>query len=231
MDGTSRQYCDSVRDVRCRLWLCLRQYKRFACSIKSGAGKSMITLKMPSSLRHFMVLTAGLSMVFFFENCKTKKENQHPPSVINTAHLDRLYEEIRMGNDTVGIIHIYSEYPDYHLVGDKDEGFACVDDASRAAIFYLLRYKQTDSLQFFHKGKMLVKFLLAMQADNGYYYNFIWPDGTINKNGSTSKAEPSWWAWRSLWTFGVVNNYLEHQDMKLSQQVRNQQSSLIHNIL
>jgi hypothetical protein len=192
----------------------------------------MMTRNHQSSLRFFVFLATGIGMLFFFERCTAKKEEiKQLPSVINTAHLDKLYEEIRMGKDTVGIIHIYSEYPDYHLVGDNDEGMACVDDASRAAIFYLLRYRQTDSLQFFHKGKMLLKFLLAMQADNGYYYNFIWPDGSINKNGSTSKAEPSWWAWRSLWAFGVVNNYLEHEDMQLAQQIKSQQAKLIHNIL
>jgi len=191
----------------------------------------MITIKIQSTLRTCIVLVSGFMILFFSESCQEKKENKQPVSVINTAHLDQLYEEIRMGDDTVGIVHIYSEYPDYHAVGDKDEGIACVDDASRAAIFYLLRYKQTDSLQYFHKGKMLVKFLLAMQADNGYYYNFIWPDGSINKTGSTSRAEPSWWAWRSLWAFGVINNYLDHQDMQLSQRIKNQQTRLVHIIL
>lgn len=136
-----------------------------------------------------------------------------------------------MGDDTVGIVHIYAEYPDYHLVGDHDEGIACVDDATRATMFYFIRYRQTDSIQYYHKGKMLLKFILAMQAENGYYYNFIWPDGSINKDGATSKAEPDWWAWRSLWAFGVINNYLKHEDAELAHQMREQQSQLMHNIL
>jgi len=192
----------------------------------------MIGTRHLFSIRYKAFLFAGIGMLYFFESCKPhQEEHKELPSVINTAHLDRLYEEIKMGDDTVGIIHIYSEHPDYHLVGDDDEGIACVDDASRAAIFYLLRYRQTDSIQFFHKGLMLIKFLLAMQADNGYYYNFIWPDKSINKDGSTSKAEPAWWAWRTLWAFGVVNNYLEHENVELSQQVKAQQSRLVQNIL
>lgn len=179
----------------------------------------------------FVFLLIG-SLCFSLPGCQSKsKEESVLVSVINTAHLDRLYEEILMGDDTVGIVHIYSEYPDYHLVGDHDEGIACVDDASRAAIFYFMRYRQTDSMHYYDKGVMLVKFLLAMQAENGYYYNFIWPDGTINKNGSTSKAEPNWWSWRTLWTFGIVSNYLKHEEVALVHHIREQQAKLVYNVM
>jgi hypothetical protein len=174
---------------------------------------------------------AGIGLLLMVAACHSKKAVHPPPSIINTAHLDKLYEEIKMGEDTVGIIHIYSEYPDYHLVGDPDEGMTCVDDVSRAAIFYMLRYRQTDSLQYLHKAKMLTKFILAMQAKNGYYYNFLWPGANINTNGLTSKAEPSWWAWRALWALGVVNNYLVAKDSLLSTQITQQQSRLILNVL
>ncbi len=191
----------------------------------------MIKRKPLHSSLLFILLFSAIGGCCLMAACRTKTATKPPTSVINTAHLDKLYEEIRMGEDTVGIIHIYSEYPDYHIIGDRDEGIACVDDASRAAIFYLLRYRHTDSLQFLHKGKMLIKFLLAMQADNGYYYNFIWPGASINKNGLTSKAEPSWWAWRTLWAFGVVSNYLEHEDTVLAQTIKQQQVRLVHNVL
>jgi len=157
----------------------------------------------------FLFLGVGVTIAAF--SCQTKKEIQQPQSVINTAHLDRLYEEIRMGDDTVGIIHIYSEYPDYHLVDDSDEGIACVDDVSRAAIFYLLQYRATGSTEYLHKAKRLLSFLLHMVAPNGYYYNFIWPDGSINKDGNTSHPEATWWAWRTLWAYGVAVEVLSDQ--------------------
>ena len=179
----------------------------------------------------FLYLLAG-SMLCINVGCKSnpKKENA-PVSVINTAHLDKLYEEIRMGDDTVGIVHIYAEYPDYHLVGDQDEGIACVDDVSRAAMFYFMRYQQTDSIEYYRKGKMLLKFILNMQAENGYYYNFIWPDGSINKDGATSKAEPNWWSWRSLWAFGVVGKHLKWEDAGLLHLMVGQRSKLVHKII
>src|SRR5574338_724388 len=114
---------------------------------------------------HLFLSFLSCSMLCISIGCKSdSKKEATPVSVINTAHLDKLYQEIRMGDDTVGIVHIYAEYPDYHLVGDHDEGIACVDDATRAAMFYFISYRQTDSIQYYHKGKMLLKFILAMKA-------------------------------------------------------------------
>lgn len=151
-------------------------------------------------------------------------------SLINTSHLDALYDQLVVGGDTVGIVHIYSEYPDYRMVGDADEGIACVDDASRAAIFYLRHYQRTSSEEHLRKGKMLIRFLLAMQAPNGYYYNFIWPDGSINKDGSTSLPEPNFWSWRTLWAFGEAIDLLKPED-PLATEIRQQRKSLVRNIL
>ena len=60
----------------------------------------------------------------FFCNCTpTRQSVSVNPSTVNTAHLDALYEEIKMGDHEVGIIHIYSAYPDYHWIGDQDNNF------------------------------------------------------------------------------------------------------------
>ena len=151
-------------------------------------------------------------------------------SQINTSHLDTLYSEIKVGADTVGYIHIYSEYPDYHMVGDDDEGFTCVDDASRACIFYLRQYAAGKDAEHLRKGRMLLKFLLAMQAPNGYYYNFIWPDGRIHTDGITSKPEPNFWSWRVLWAFGEAYYILDKAD-PLKEQISQQREKLVTNIL
>jgi hypothetical protein len=45
----------------------------------------------------------------------------------------------------------------------------------------------------------MMDFLLYMQSDSGYFYNFIWHDGSINKTYRTSLALPDWWSWRSFW--------------------------------
>ena len=128
-------------------------------------------------------------------SCQAQEDVQ----LINPAHLNYLYEEINVGGEDMAIIHIYSNYPDYDYVGDEDEGIACVDDAARAAIFYLYDYQINSSDESRNRNKSLLKFLLYMQAENGYFYNFIWDDYSINKEFKTSIAEANWWAWRALW--------------------------------
>ena len=176
------------------------------------------------------LIALGVS-VFCFSGCKKREKPEAVPSIIQTAHLDHLYEEIQMGDDTIGIIHIYSEYPGYQWVGDADEGIACVDDASRAAIFYLQQYQMTQADPFLHKGKMLMKFIQAMQAPNGYYYNFIHANGTINTDGMTSLPEPNFWSWRSLWALGVAIDVFGNLDDPSVARMKLQREKLIQRIL
>ncbi|HEV8080749.1 MAG TPA: hypothetical protein VGP43_08560 [Chitinophagaceae bacterium] len=128
--------------------------------------------------------------------------NRDPDSsFVNTKHLDHLYTPITFHDGTKAAgIYIYSEYPDYHLVADNDEGFTCVDDVSRAALVYLRskNFKTDTALQA--KVFDLLHFILEMQSGNGYFYNFLFPDNTINKNGKTSVNEGNWWSWRTLQT-------------------------------
>ena len=176
-------------------------------------------------------LIAAFMIALYFSGCSPKVDKEITnTSVINTAHLDALYGEKNVGGQTVGIIHIYAEYPDYHLMGDDDEGIACVDDASRAAIFYLRHYQNTSDEEHLRKGRMLIKFLLAMQSPNGYYYNFIWPDGTIHTDGITSKPEPAFWSWRTLWAMGEAINILDQND-SLVLQMKQQRELLAGNML
>lgn len=129
--------------------------------------------------------------------------------LINLSHLNNLYEEINVDEKTLGIIHIYSEYPDYKWVGDDDEGIACVDDVSRAIIVYLKHYNLFNDLESKRKAQKLIEFILFMQSDNGFFYNFIFDDYTINKTHKNSAAEPNWWSWRALWSLTEAYKYFE----------------------
>ncbi len=132
-------------------------------------------------------------------NNKSQEKSNSFKSLINTAHLDSLYEEITIADQTVGIIHIYSEYPDYKWVADTDEGIACIDDAARAVVFYLEHYKFYGNESSLIKAKKLLQFILNMQANNGFFYNFIFDDYSINKHHKNSINEPNWWSWRAMW--------------------------------
>ena len=118
----------------------------------------------------------------------------------NLAHLEHLYDEIVLPRgDTGGVVWIYCEAPDYRLLDDDDEGYTCVDDMARALVAYGLHHElRGDALSRRRVGQ-LARTILSLQADNGYFYNFLWPDNTINRTFRTSVAVPDWWSWRALW--------------------------------
>ena len=159
-----------------------------------------------------------LFLIFFF-NCSCAEDKSPRNTLINTSHLDFLYEQINIAGNKMGIIHIYSNYPDYKWIGDDDEGIACVDDAARAAIFYMNYYSSTSDTGSLNKAEHLVNFLLYMQAENGFYYNFIWPDHSINKTFKTSVAEPNWWSWRAILTLSKAYTFFKDNNAGLSRKI------------
>jgi len=142
--------------------------------------------------------------------------------IVNKSHLDYLYEEINIDGKEMAIVHIYSNAPDYAYVGDNDEGYACIDDAARAAIFYLEYYKAYNDSTSLNKSNKLVEFVIHMQAENGFFYNFIWEDGSINKTYRTSVPEPNWWSWRALWA--LMEHYKQFEYSFNNKSVRVKQS-------
>jgi hypothetical protein len=140
-------------------------------------------------------------------------------SLLNTSHLDYLYQQVKVNEDSIGYIYIYSEYPDYKLVMDDDEGIACVDDAARAMIFYLNFHKISGDYPALNKTRRLLDFIFYMQAENGFFYNFIWEDNSINKEFVTSEAVPNWWSWRALWALAEANSYFKNKDQPLYRKI------------
>jgi hypothetical protein len=119
---------------------------------------------------------------------------------LNLGHFDHLLSEVKLGNDTKAeIVYIYSEYPDYHYTVEPKEGYTCVDDVARAVV--LLCGCPDEGLNKSRQALLdkMTDFLLYMQSDGGYFYNFIWHDGSINKTHRTSQAVPDWWSWRAFW--------------------------------
>lgn len=148
-----------------------------------------------------------------------KKQAALPPvppatdtSLVNLSHLNYLYTPVSFANEpNAASIYIYAEAPDYRLVGDADEGFTCVDDVARATQVYLRNAKFATDTILQNKAYNLLRFIVAMQSDNGYFYNFLFPDMSINRNGSTSINRAEWWSWRALYTLAeaapVIRKY------------------------
>jgi hypothetical protein len=133
-------------------------------------------------------------------------DKSHVDTLINTSHLEHLYQEIEIDDDLpLGTLWIYSNAPDYPLVNDKDEGFTCVDDVSRALVFYCRQYAIDPEPDNLEKIKSLTRFILHMKAENGYYHNFMFPDNGINRTHPNSRPIPNFWSWRAFWALTELN--------------------------
>lgn len=126
-------------------------------------------------------------------------------SLLNTSHLEHLYQEVEINNTYLGTIWIYCDAPDYQLVADDDEGFTCVDDVARTLVFYCRQYKDSPNQEILNKIKSFTRFLLYMKANNGYFYNFMFPDEAINTTHTNSLPIPNFWSWRAFWAFSELN--------------------------
>ncbi len=143
-------------------------------------------------------------------------------SLVNTSHLDHLFQKVKVDGKEFGIVHIYADYPDYHYVEAKGEGIACVDDAARAMVFYIKYFEATKKKSELDKIKMLTNFLLYMQAGNGFFYNFIWKDYSRDTTYRTSVAEPNWWTWRAIWALSESQKLFQKHDKKLAREIKPQ---------
>ncbi len=149
--------------------------------------------------------------------------------IINLEHFDHLFTEVEVGDTRMGVVNIYSEYPDYAYAIEPAEGFACVDDAARAIVM-LSEYQQlAQDDDVLLKAKKLVEFVLYMQNANGYFNNFIWEDGSINTSYRTSLAEMNWWSFRALWALEVAHE-LVLSDRELANRIDAATKKVVANI-
>lgn len=148
----------------------------------------------------FIFIITALSLT----SCENQ-ERDNINNLVNINHLKHLYAEVTLENgNEVGVINIYSEYPDYTYTIEPNEGFSCVDDVARALVFLSAYTENSNNPEIEIMIDKMIRFLLSMQAENGYFYNFVWGDMSINKTYKTSVAEPNWWSWRALWALSEI---------------------------
>ncbi len=149
-------------------------------------------------------------------------------SMVNLSHLDYLYVPVTFSTGTAAAgIFIYSEAPDYHRVGASDEGFTCVDDIARAALVYLRSSKFNIDTAMQSKVYNLLQFIVEMQSSNGYFYNFLFTNNTINTNGGTSANNANWWSWRALQTLAEAAPLIKNGNAPLAILVKTAMDKLI----
>ncbi len=182
----------------------------------------------------------AIVFVFFaclaFIGCKEsspekKQQTNKGSSLVNTRHLDHLTIPVTFpsGVKASGIF-IYSEAPDYHFVTDSDEGFTCVDDIARAALVYLRHNRFSSDTATQTRAVNLIRFIVEMQSENGYFYNFLFPHNTINDTGKTSINGPHWWSWRALQTLTEAAPLIKNTDTLLTSKINTAISKLVRKI-
>ncbi|CAN5753399.1 hypothetical protein BH11BAC3_BH11BAC3_17890 [soil metagenome] len=120
-------------------------------------------------------------------------------SILNTAHLNKLEVPVVFANgEKATAIYIYADAPNYTPVAAGGEGFACVDDVARGVLFYLRSSTFLTDTLVQNKVYGMLRFIINMQSDIGYFYNFFQAGNAINKTGITSVNQPKWWSWRAL---------------------------------
>jgi hypothetical protein len=155
---------------------------------------------------------AGLLVLggLVFAGCAKEKKQ----AIVNFRHLDHLTEHVTVNADSVAIVHVYANYPDYAWVDAKEsgpEGIACVDDAARAAVVALRDHELHGHKESLERARPLLRFVLAMQTEDGQFYNFVLKDHSINRDGKTSFKSFGWWAARGVWACGL--GYRVFRDM------------------
>ncbi len=166
---------------------------------------------------HDRRLAAVLLALALLAACRPAEEKL--PPLTNLSHLQWLYEPRDFGGRPAAVIHIYSEAPDYKWVNDADEGMACVDDAARAAVVFLRHAEIFADTASIVRARSLLNFIRGMQAESGLFYNFIFPDGRINREGPTSRATLGWWTARAVWALGRGVQFFSQRDRPFAQQL------------
>lgn len=119
---------------------------------------------------------------------------------VNLAHLNYLSEIVTLDGEPVMLTHIYANAPRYKWTDASGEGIAALDDVARAGVVYLDFYDKTKDARALTKARAALNFTLRMQTPDGEFFNFVTDrQGTINRNGITSRNSLSWWAYRGLW--------------------------------
>jgi hypothetical protein len=164
----------------------------------------------------FCLFTVSFNLIACNHDAVSSPPVVKDSSLVNISHLNYLYTPVTFstGTNAAGI-YIYCNAPDYNLVEASGEGFTCVDDVSRAALVYIRSAKFSSDTAIQARAFNLIRFILEMQSTNGYFYNFLFTNGLINKAGATSVNNANWWSWRALQTLTEAAPLIQNKDADL----------------
>lgn len=108
---------------------------------------------------------------------------------VNDQYLNDCYGQVRLADgSTLGVLR-------------PERGKTSVSDAARGVLYYLRRYEMRRDSGALVRSRELLRFILHMQADNGYFFNHLEADGRIDPAGLDSR--PLLRAW-TLYAFQAL---------------------------
>ncbi len=133
-----------------------------------------------------------LCLIIFFISCEKEVR------MVNLQHSLTLVDSVEVDGKMLSYIWIYADAPSYKPVEASGEGITCVDDVGRYLEVLEYEILSGDNNKLIPIAENMVNFLLFMSRDDGLWYNFMFQDGTINKNHVNSESEFGFWAVRGL---------------------------------
>lgn len=139
----------------------------------------------------------------------------HFCSLIKLEHLESLGYWFEIAGKPVKGYWVYAErgVDGYKPIGATNEGDFCVDDVARAVLLYCELFEHTNDPKYLNLAIDGSSFLLAMQSEDGEFYNFAYKDGSINMYGPTSVKSTSWWTLRAFWALAKLANLVNDADI------------------
>ena len=142
------------------------------------------------------------------------------------SHLEALRWNFKLNSKSVTAWRVYSKPSfsnpiKYVNIAAKNEGAACVDDASRAVILFLQLYEETKNRTYLKDASGGLEFLMTMEGNNGKFYNFVYENGKINKYGVTSRKSVSWWTVRGFWALSMGAHVFKSVNVNYSTELFN----------
>ena len=144
-----------------------------------------------------MVIFASIS---FLVNCSPQEAKLLP---VNINHGLYLVDSTEVDSVMLKWIAIYADAPSYDHIDASGEGVTCVDDVGRFLEVLEFEINQHQRKDLLPVAEGMVEYLLYLSREDGLWYNFIFEDGSINREYRTSVASFQWWAVRGLRGLGA----------------------------
>ena len=149
-----------------------------------------------------------LICIGFLVNCSTPEEKLIPANINHALHL---VDSTEVPGDMLKWIAIYADAPSYEHIVDADEGATCVDDVGRFMEVIEFEINKGNRQELLPLAEGMAKYLLYLSREDGLWYNFLFPDGSINKDHKNSVASFQWWAVRGLRGLGASYRIFDNQ--------------------